>query len=50
MGKKSSSPAKKDKYSRQKERTEANRLRKRLKHARKHPNDAQTAKLVEGKL
>lgn len=48
MGKKAS-PVAKQKYSDQKIRTEVNRLRKRKKHAKRFPNDLQTAKLVEGK-
>lgn len=49
MGKKGGSPAQKQKYADQKAITEKNRLRKRLKHMKKHPNDAQTGALVEGK-
>lgn len=39
----------KQKYADQKTITEKNRLRKRLKHFRRHPNDAQTGALVQGK-
>lgn len=41
--------SKKDKYGAQKIKTEANRIIKRKKHVKKHPNDLQTAKLIEGK-